>query len=543
MFEDEEMDCTNAFIKKAVEGACEYVQEHCDPESTFDFYSFHYCTINEQLGIMLPMGILLIILCFYILGSTADGYLSPALETIALKLGISESLAGVTFLAFGNGAPDVISALSASGGEAGGIYLAIGALLGAGLFVSCIVAAVVILSAKDPIHVLPSVFLRDTGFYMLGPIILTIAAATGQLSVPFAVTLLVVYVIFVVVVVISDKLDRAKIRSQSDSTIRKQSSVEDTLKFNSEKEILLDVQNNDSETQGKINESHFLSHNDSFTNIFSNKSLHEDIKEVHFEEHKHEERNRPVKFTEQRGGIGNSFNNTKHRVYWSMVKMNRFLYKTVKSEDPWKEMNWFQKIVYILIDLPFDFLRRITIPPSNDEQWDRRFAMVFPICSVIFFFLVSGMIDFTEAPPILFYILLGVGLLASIIIYYTTKQQHAPQKMILLFAFFAFIMSIVWIWWVANILIDLLSLFGVVFNIKAAFLGITVLAWGNSVGDMMANSAVAKKGYARMAMTGCIAGPLFNLFFGLGVSLLKEAIAGNISDFTFGSTQSIIPTV
>lgn len=82
------------------------------------------------------MGILLIILCFYILGSTADGYLSPALETIAVKLGISESLAGVTFLAFGNGAPDVISALSASGGDADGIYLAIGALLGAGLFVS-----------------------------------------------------------------------------------------------------------------------------------------------------------------------------------------------------------------------------------------------------------------------------------------------------------------------------------------------------------------------------------------------------------------------
>lgn len=200
-------------------------------------------------------------------------------------------------------------------------------------------------------------------------------------------------------------------------------------------------------------------------------------------------------------------------------------------------------MLYIFIDAPLDFLRRITIPPSNDEQWDRRFAMVFPICSVIFFFLASGMIDFTEAPPIVFYILLGVGFVWSIIIFYTCKQKHAPKRFILLYAFFAFLVSIVWIWWVANILIDMLSFFGVVFNIKQAFLGITVLAWGNSVGDMMANSAIAKKGYAKMAITGCIAGPLFNLFFGLGISLCKEAINGNKSNYTFHDTQSVIPNV
>ena len=87
---------------------------------------------------MVPIGVIIIFLCFYVLGSTADGYLSPALETITLKLGISESLAGVTFLAFANGAPDVISALVASSGGEGndGVYLAISSLLGAGLFVS-----------------------------------------------------------------------------------------------------------------------------------------------------------------------------------------------------------------------------------------------------------------------------------------------------------------------------------------------------------------------------------------------------------------------
>ncbi len=42
-------------------------------------------------------------------------------------------------------------------------------------------------------------------------------------------------------------------------------------------------------------------------------------------------------------------------------------------------------------------------------------------------------------------------------------------------------------------------------------LGLTVLAWGNSIGDMSTNMAMARKGLANMAMTACYAGPVFNL--------------------------------
>lgn len=168
--------------------------------------------------------------------------------------------------------------------------------------------------------------------------------------------------------------------------------------------------------------------------------------------------------------------------------------------------------------------------------------MVFPICSVIFFYIASGNIDFTGPPPISFYILLGVGFIWSITILYTCKAQHAPEKFILLYALFGFLMSVVWIWAIANILIDMLTFFGIVFGIKTAFLGVTVLAWGNSIGDMMANSAIARKGYARMAITGSIAGPLFNLFFGLGLSLLKSIISGDANPYTFESKDSILPS-
>lgn len=45
-------------------------------------------------------------------------------------------------------------------------------------------------------------------------------------------------------------------------------------------------------------------------------------------------------------------------------------------------------------------------------------------------------------------------------------------------------------------------------------LGLTVLAWGNSVGDLSTNMAMARKGLANMAMTACYAGPVFNLLVG-----------------------------
>lgn len=54
------------------------------------------------------------VLFMYNLASTADHYLSPALEYMTVMFKLSESVAGVTLLAFGNGAPDVFSSISAA---------------------------------------------------------------------------------------------------------------------------------------------------------------------------------------------------------------------------------------------------------------------------------------------------------------------------------------------------------------------------------------------------------------------------------------------
>lgn len=87
----------------------------------------------------------------------------------------------------------------------------------------------------------------------------------------------------------------------------------------------------------------------------------------------------------------------------------------------------------------------------------------------------------------------------------------------------------------ANIIVDVLVMYECITGVSAALLGFTVLSWGNSVGDAIASVAISKKGFGEMAFTGCIAGPVFNLLLGLGLTtvrcnmILSEGIKFNVS--------------
>jgi len=93
----------------------------------------------------------------------------------------------------------------------------------------------------------------------------------------------------------------------------------------------------------------------------------------------------------------------------------------------------------------------------------------------------------------------------------------------------------------AKVLIDLLTTLGDILDVPATFLGITLLAFGNSAADLSLNVALAKTGYGEMGVAGSVAGPLFNLLIGLGTGLLKTTIeSGSIHFNLFMDDKRIV---
>jgi Ca2+/Na+ antiporter len=62
------------------------------------------------------------------LSSTAENYLGTAISRISKSLHLSEILAGVTLLAFSNGASDIITSFTAGGNDEEGMALVIGSV-------------------------------------------------------------------------------------------------------------------------------------------------------------------------------------------------------------------------------------------------------------------------------------------------------------------------------------------------------------------------------------------------------------------------------
>lgn len=90
-------------------------------------------------------------------------------------------------------------------------------------------------------------------------------------------------------------------------------------------------------------------------------------------------------------------------------------------------------------------------------------------------------------------------------------------------ALYGFVIAATWIDTIAAALVSLLNFLGIILRIPGPILGLTVLAWGNSMGDLSANMTMARKGLANMAMTACFAGPVFNILVGLGMGFTRLA--------------------
>ncbi|CAN1246186.1 Cation/calcium exchanger 2 [Linum grandiflorum] len=181
-----------------------------------------------------------------------------------------------------------------------------------------------------------------------------------------------------------------------------------------------------------------------------------------------------------------------------------------------------------IVEMPLSLPRRLTIPVVCEAKWSKPMAVASVVFSPILLstLLIAGYGSPSDRVRITVYSIGGaIGITLGATAYWTTNASHPPEGKRFLLPWLAggFLMSVTWSYITAQELVALLVSMGYIFGISPSILGLTVLAWGNSISDLITNLTMAINGGpegVQVAISGCYAGPIFNILFGLGLSLV-----------------------
>ncbi|ORX42589.1 hypothetical protein DM01DRAFT_1330046 [Hesseltinella vesiculosa] len=149
------------------------------------------------------------------------------------------------------------------------------------------------------------------------------------------------------------------------------------------------------------------------------------------------------------------------------------------------------------------------------QGWCRWLLALQCFGSSFFLCYVGIMNEFLEWYDLGFCVCIGTAL-SYLVIRFTSSSE--PPSWFWALSFAGFVVALNWIFLLADAMVGLLQAFGKIFEVSEAIMGLTVFAFGNSVGDLVSNTAIAKMGFPTMAISACYAGPLLNMVLGVGVS-------------------------
>eukprot|EP01125_Pyxidicula_operculata_P021394 TRINITY_DN821_c0_g1_i1.p1 TRINITY_DN821_c0_g1~~TRINITY_DN821_c0_g1_i1.p1 ORF type:complete len:789 (-),score=139.13 TRINITY_DN821_c0_g1_i1:132-2387(-) len=601
---------------------CQALQ-NCTYDGRVNYLYIHYCTLKDAQWFSYIFLVSMLLYFFYLLGSTADKFFIPTLSRISMGLKLSPSIAGVTLLAFGNGAPDIFSNLSNINGD---FYeQSLGQLTGACLFVTGVVLGSVALASDSTTPRRP--FLRDIGFLTIGYTAVFVFCYDYKIELWEALSLVGIYVLFVLTVVVGRILyQRYKLKKQNKDVEKAQErllAIGQTLPVN-HPIFDMDINNLAGSTfEEKVNyvnrvveaiEKNDLETLDEETPgdaEFKHKALKEILRHVDVAYLRH------VGFWDgkkyhKKGKHGNSNNNASSsggtstykkvestsemtsvldgnkenentlmddtddnenmpvssnvppmysintpiedsdngmeddlRVIYDEPVMTSSIFNEALEYFEWTEMTKFQKIAFLL-DFPRNFIQHLTIYWAEDDKYFKPLIVVMPPSIVL---LVFALYNLWQAKVVdslgnVIYWVLPISLALSIAIYFTSKRESPPVYEPI-FLLSGMVMSVLWIANIAEELVHVLSALGAAVGISEGIMGLTVLAWGNSIGDFVSNVMIARKGFPEMAIGASYSAPLTNTMIGLGLAFAIKIISQGapIQFQLYGSSPDLTNTI
>ncbi|XP_064465928.1 mitochondrial sodium/calcium exchanger protein-like [Ornithodoros turicata] len=532
------VDCELLHSLNSTWQQCVFVKEtaQCHEDEAFiPYITFVYCGGGAPYGPLCVL-ILWLVLLFIMLGTSADDFLCPALVVVSKTLKISESLAGVTLLAFGNGAPDIISAIS--GVQQQRPSLVAGGLFGAGTFVTAVVAGLVFILCRFDID--SGAFLRNIIFYLVGSFWLFFVFYDGYMTLIHAVGFLVLYASYISSVllgqirwtpsadlVVNDTETAAPTREgKIDGNLLSVPDRPPYLSANSTGADLLPVAGDteDQRTRRRRSSSAASIHRHHEHAIAS--VLHGSAEStVSFSEspnaHRRIVRVRDGSVSEQTPLLREESSRTEDAEF-QRGHCQELLVQLFPFDAEWSATRNCIGKAYDIVIFPLRLILTLTIPVvdfANDKSnWCRPLNTLHCITAPLAVCAILGKANVQVGGVLpLWSVVTMLGLLLAVLVWTTSEFDRAPRYHVA-YGFLGFIVSLLWIYGVAQELLGLLRTLGVVANVSDALLGLTVLAWGNSIGDLVTNITVARQGFPNMAVAACFGGPLLNMLLGIGIS-------------------------
>lgn len=373
------MSCTSSTINSfsLLQEKCNFVSKQC-PYEYINFYSLHYCYMNGSFLFSSFILILILFILFFILSSTSDIFLSTAITKIVETFDINQNIAAVTLLAFGNGAPDVISSLVASS-EVEGLSFSISSLLGTGMFITSFVLGAVVYKGKD-ITVNSSMFNRDLILYLISLFHIILIGIKKKITIIDSSVFILIYTLNILcafyqgrknsnndnpnlnIISEENKLIIDEILNEGDINIEKPANPA----FKLGKEIETIKNRNSANDFYKEYMNVPVEQKQSLMNEKIIGELKEDIL-------------REQKLYVNKKSYSETLNEN-----MMMAKINFKKKYLSYKETEWREISFIWKIFYIFIDLPLTFIRELTIPLADTKNWNKNKFCLFPFCSFIF---------------------------------------------------------------------------------------------------------------------------------------------------------------
>lgn len=388
----------------------------------------------------------------------------------------------MTLLAFGNGAADVFSSVSAF--RSGAQDTAINALLGGGVFVTTVVVGCIILVSQ--VKVSKRVFFRDTIMYTTALGLLWALGQVGHITVQLALVFPIVYLTYVGIVMDLRHKMAAKVMSAFGHVENTSSSPEPGPELVALQEpLLLSISDDDDDDVSSSNTLIADDDDDASTEMPSDimKNYFEPTAAALEEDVSSSRSSLAIRVQPNNNRTGHS--KVKEGLYWSHMRWRQSMKRQMRER-----LGAHHPAVYRLlcvIGLPFSLARDLTIPILEPGSWSRIFAAGFPLTTPGFIYMVFFRHVFPSLDEALarhWLVVVSISTSVSTLVFFTVHRKKPPSSFwpSLGFLVLAFVSCMAWIELFASELVALLMALGSIYHISDSVLGFTVLGTFDGVG-------------------------------------------------------------